>query len=348
MAHEIEYREDLKQWSFAFTGDRSAIWHKKGQNLIEGASQAEWMDAAGHNFEVEKIDLRKALGAFHTPNGDTIEETPWLSSFTHALQRSDNGTILSVVSSDWHPAQNSQAYAFAQPFIDAGFATLNTAGTLFDGRRCFILLKTNEGFSLPSGDDTEGYVLVQMSHEYGIADLVLPTSVRVVCNNTLQFALQKAHGKGQIDAGKFVHRAKTAFSVEKANALIAAYKLGLGAYAEQAKFLSTRKATPEQTRAYINKVFKLEEMKDGSVAEVARRRAHNDKVVTGLLSAIERQPGANMSAGSWWAAFHGTTWHEDHGRWEGKDEPITAKFTGVGAERKQVALRLALEMATAA
>jgi phage/plasmid-like protein (TIGR03299 family) len=340
MAHEIEYREDRHQWSFAFTGERSAIWHKLGQQAQADWTAAEWMANSGQDFEVEKVDLREVMD---------LSEGAWHANITHALRRKDNLAVLTLTSDEWAPAQNAHAWDFLQPLIDAGFCTPNTAGTLFDGRRCFVLAKTQEGFSLPGGDDTEGYILVQISHEYGIADLVLPTSVRVVCANTLRFALERASNKGQIDAGKFVHRAKTAFSVDKAKALIEAYKLGLGAYAEKAKFLSTKIATPEQTRAYINKVFKLEEMKDGTADQIARRQEHNKKVVAGLLEAIEAQPGASMSEGSWWSKFHGITFFEDHGRWNGREdgETFTSKFAGAGAERKQRALDVALEMATA-
>lgn len=337
MAHEIEYREDRAQWSFAFTGERSAIWHRLGQQASADWTAEEWMHQSGQDFEVEKIDLREIAN---------LGEGEWFANMTHALRRKDNQAILTVTSEEWNSAQNANAHAFAAPLIEAGFAAYDTAGTLFDGRRCFVLLKTNEGFTLPGGDDTEGYILIQISHEYGIADLVLPTSVRVVCRNTLRFALARAQGKGQIDAGKFVHRAKTAFSVDKAKAIIEAYRLGLGAYAEKAKFLSTKVATPEQTRAYINKVFKLEDLKEGSTQEIARRRDHNERVVAKMLETIETQPGANMSAGTWWSNLHGVTYREDHGRFADDDnKTFTTKFIGTGAERKASALKVALEMA---
>jgi phage/plasmid-like protein (TIGR03299 family) len=335
MAHELEYRKDRNTWSFAFIGERSAIWHKRGQEASESWTLDQWKIGANQDFRVRKVPL-----------AGIPDRSDLIPCETHELLiREDSGMPLSVVSRDWQPAQNDDAYAFSAPFIEAGFATMNTAGTLFDGRRCFVLLKTKEGFSLPGGDDTEGYILVQISHEYGIADLVLPTYVRVVCNNTLQAAL-RGKSKTQMDAGKFVHTDKGSFSVEKANALIEAYRLGLGEYAEKAKFLSTKRATPEQTRAYINRVFKLDDLKVGTATEIARRREHNARVVAKLLRTVETQPGANLSPGTWWSAFHAVTYHEDHGRWAGKDEPIAAKFQGTHAERKSTAFRVALEMAS--
>lgn len=337
MAHEIEYRDDRNAWSFAFVGERSAIWHRHGQKAQENWEPAQWQFSAGHDFWVQKVPL---VG-MPPSDGDVIP------CDTHELLiRCDTGAPLSVVSREWAPAQNEDAYAFCAPFIKAGFAAMNTAGTLFAGKRCFILLKTKEGFKLPGGDDTEGYILVQISHEYGIADLVMPTAVRVVCNNTLQLALGGKSDR-MLNAGRFIHTAKTSFSVDKAADLIEAYRLGLGEYAEKAKFLTTKKATQPQIRAYINKVFKLEELKagDGTKEEIDKRREHNKAVVAKLLTAIDAQPGREMSRGTWWSAFHGVTWHEDHGKFAGKDERIASKLTGASADRKRTALKIALEMA---
>ena len=335
MAHEIEYKDG--RYSFAFVGDRSAIWHRKGQQMIAGASPAEWQSAAGHNFQVDVMPLAGI------PDG---EVSPVPVATHRLLYRTDTGAALSVIGKDWTPAQNIDAYKFAQPLIDEGFCSMNTAGTLFQGKLCFILLKTKEGFQLPGGDETQGYILVQISHESGHADLVTPVAIRVVCDNTRRFALE-SKTKAQIEQGKFIHTKKTSFSVEKAHALIAAYRAGLGQYAEQAKFLATRKATPEQTRAYINKVFKLEELQNAAAAEVAKRREHNARVVKQLTEAIERQPGAHMSPGTWWSNFHAVTFWEDHGRHEKKTlEPLASKFRGVAADRKDYALKVALEMAS--
>jgi phage/plasmid-like protein (TIGR03299 family) len=336
MAHEIEYRADRGTWSFAFTGDRSAIWHRHGQQMSPNASPEEWIAAANHDYEVETFDLAEAMG---------VQPGQWLAQQTHGVRRADNGLVLTTCSEEWKAAQCSQGWEFTKPLIEAGFCSVSTAGNLYDGRRAFILLKTKDGFTLPGGDDTEGYILVQISHEYGLADLVIPVATRVVCENTRRMALA-GKTKEQMDAGKFIHRAKTAFSVERANALIAAYRLGLGEYAEQAKFLASKSATPEQVRAYVNKVFKLEELKEGTAQQIARRQDHNARVVKTLMTTLETQPGAQMSQGTWWSAYNAVTFHEDHGRFKtAADETFTSKFMGASADRKQASFKLALEMA---
>ena len=69
-------------------------------------------------------------------------------------------------------------------------------------------------------------------------------------------------------------------------------------------------------------------------------------MVKKLLETVETQPGAELSRGSWWSAFHGVTYHEDHGKFEdGRQEPIASKLYGTSSGRKVKALEIALEMA---
>ncbi len=63
------------------------------------------------------------------------------------------------------------------------------------------------------------------------------------------------------------------------------------------------------------------------------------------MTTIHTQPGAHMSEGSWWSVYNGVTFHEDHGRFSGRAELLATKLSGASDERKQAALRTALEMA---
>ena len=336
MAHEIEFRADRSQWSFAFTGERSAIWHRHGQEANPGWTLEDWKRESGTDFRVRKIPLQGIPGAEGAP----------IAVDTHQLLvREDNNRALSVVPREWEPSQNEKAFEFAAPLIEAKFADLSTAGVLFDGGICFVVLKTKDGFTLPGGDETEGFLAIQISHQYGNADLFIPTGIRWVCNNTRRFSLS-LKSQAQIEQGKFVHRGKTnqGFDIEKANALVVAYRAGLNNYAEQAKLLTTKRTTPQQVHEYITRVFQLEELKEGTIDQKARRREHNAKVISNLRNSIETQPGANLSPGTLWAAYNGVSYWEDHGRWEGKEEPIYGKLAGAANDRKQLAFKTALEL----
>lgn len=343
MAHEIDYRND--RWSFAFAGDRSAIWHGHGQQALPGWTREDWQHESGLDFEVETVRL-VGVGTDECSYSSNVD--------THRLLvRSDTKEALSITSPQWRSAQNGHAFDFAEPFVESGFARYDTAGALFGGRRCFLLLKTQEGFSLPGSDDTEGYILIQISHEYGICDLVLPTSIRVVCNNTRAFALEQA-GREKLQRARVIHVGGRHFDPEKAKVFVEGYRDGIRKYAEQAKHLASRHYTQDELTQYIRRVFSLKAENtsstgyDNEISEhgLKLRRTRNANKIEALLKAVTEQPGADLSAGTWWSAYNAVTWYEDHGRHANGESPVIAnRIYGDGADTKERALRAALQFA---
>src|SRR5580698_633922 len=92
MAHCIENRDGV--YSFAFTGERSEIWHKLGQELPFDAGRDAWLAAAGFDYHVEKVPAIASLnGAMfdHLPPENRFVETD--KRFT---VRQDNGHVLGI------------------------------------------------------------------------------------------------------------------------------------------------------------------------------------------------------------------------------------------------------------
>jgi len=105
------------------------------------------------------------------------------------LFRSSDGKILSVVSGDWNPVQNHEAFEFFNDFVMAGDMKMHTAGSLREGKNVWALAKVNDDFEILGGDKVEPYLLFSNPHEYGKCIDVRFTAIRVVCNNTLTLAL---------------------------------------------------------------------------------------------------------------------------------------------------------------
>jgi hypothetical protein len=96
------------------------------------------------------------------------------------------------VGADWTPIQNDKAMAPFQPFLDAGTATIETAGSLKGGKRVWMLAKIQspDMVIVPRSDDRVGkYMVVACGHDGSLAFLMGATPVRVVCNNTLSIAI---------------------------------------------------------------------------------------------------------------------------------------------------------------
>lgn len=106
--------------------------------------------------------------------------------------RTDTKEALGVVKSRYRIVQNNEAFDFVDAIVGGNDieCRYETAGSLFNGRRIFLLVKLPNMNLL--GDDIENYLFFTNTHD-GTSSLTAGISnVRVVCNNTLQLAMRNA------------------------------------------------------------------------------------------------------------------------------------------------------------
>lgn len=155
-------------------------WHKKGITLYEPPQTSEEaIKHAGLAWEVKKIPI-------FAPDGQEIDGY-------FGVQRSDNNSILGVVGKDYEPMQNTQAFGFFDPLLEDQYAAYETAGSIDEGKIVWVLAKviTDGKFDAVKGDEVHKYLLLSNSHDGSSAINIKFTPVRVVCKNTLNFALSK-------------------------------------------------------------------------------------------------------------------------------------------------------------
>lgn len=106
--------------------------------------------------------------------------------------RSDTNEALGLVRGRYKVIQNAEAFDFVDGIIENKDieCRYETAGSLFNGRRIFLLVKLPNKELL--GDDVENYLFFTNSHDGSSALTAGITNVRVVCNNTLQMAIRGA------------------------------------------------------------------------------------------------------------------------------------------------------------
>jgi phage/plasmid-like protein (TIGR03299 family) len=110
--------------------------------------------------------------------------------------REDTNEVLGVVTDKYRVAQNVDAFRFADDLMgmdEASGARYETAGSLWNGRRVFMLISLPEEKVL--GDAVERYLALSNTHDGSGALKVFFTGVRIVCFNTLNMALRSA-GRG--------------------------------------------------------------------------------------------------------------------------------------------------------
>jgi len=317
VAHEIEFVNGKAQMAYA--GDLP--WHGLGTRVPDDLTPEQMLEAAGLNWEVEKIE------AFAKVGGKNV------SVDRSALVRKTDNKILGVVSNDWNPVQNSEAFEFFNDFIAEGDMEMHTAGSLRGGQIVWALAKLKDGFSLFGGDSVESYLHFTNFHQYGYSTDVRFTPIRVVCNNTLTLSLNTKVER----MVKISHRREFDGDNVKLMLGIAAEKLAK--YKEMAQFLGSKRYTNENVVDYFKRIFPV------SGGENAKKEiSKNANVALGVL---DTQPGAEFARGSWWQAFNTVTYLTDHLAGRTADTRLASAWYGYNKNLKTKALETALEMAEA-
>lgn len=104
--------------------------------------------------------------------------------------RSTDGKVLGVVTDRYRIIQNDEAFAFTDALLGEG-VKYETAGSLSGGKRVWLLAHMPHEYII-SGERISPYLVFSNTHDGSGAVRVALTPVRVVCNNTLNLALQTA------------------------------------------------------------------------------------------------------------------------------------------------------------
>jgi phage/plasmid-like protein (TIGR03299 family) len=178
---------------FAYVGSRP--WHGLGQKFDgEGCMTSE--DA----LRIAKLNWQVIPTPIYTEGAVTAASLP--GAKVHPIEgfvanvREDTNEVLGVVTDKYRIAQNADAFKFADDLMGLtkeDGARYETAGSLWNGRRVFMLINLPEEKILD--DSVERYLCLANSHDGSSALKVFCTATRVVCNNTLNMALRNA-GRG--------------------------------------------------------------------------------------------------------------------------------------------------------
>lgn len=319
MSHNIEMIDGIAQMAYA----GEVPWHGLGIEVPADVSATQMMVAAGLDWDVEKVDAYIEWNGSRTYTGQ------------QALVRATDGKILTNVGPNWEPCQNAEAFEFFHDFVEEGDMEMHTAGSLREGQIVWALAKVKESFELFKGDRVDSYLLFSNPHQYGKSIDVMFTPIRVVCNNTLSFALET---KGR-NANSVAWNHRTKFDAEKVKEALGIAHLKMDTYKETASFLGSKKATKEKVLDYFKEVFPVTSSK--SEKELSR----NARIA---LDILETQPGHDFAAGTWWQPFNAVTFMVDHVVGNNDENRLNSAWFGGGRSRKTEALKKAVEYAEAA
>ena len=326
MSHEVE--------TMAYSRKSGRPWHGLGYPVSNDLSVEGMLAAAHLNWKVEKKAIRVNAGD---------HEAGLIIPGKFALERDSDKSVLDIVGSTYQPIQNEEAFEFFKSFIEAGHMNMETAGSLKGGRYVWGLAKINSSFELADGDKVEGYLLISQPHQMGKAMIIQFTPIRVVCWNTLTFAL----GSGlRSTTGSFRLPHVRKFDA-KAVKVAAERALGiakeqLDEFAEAAEILGNAPMTEKEADEYFCSLFNidLQAVNDG----------HPHRTLDILRWARLKAPGADMelSNGTAWGALNAVTHTIDHSLGRSRDNAVMNAWFGDQGKVKQRALVRALDFAKTA
>ena len=171
MSHEVEnmYYVSNEQ------NGRFVPWHGLGVSVEEAPTSEEAIRLAGLDWIVKQSPVYTDSG-FEIPG-------------YKANVRSSDNTILGMVGDRYKVVQNKDAFDFTDAMLGEG-VRYETAGSLFNGKRIWLLANMPKTQIL--GDDVIPYMCFTNGHDGYHSIKICLTPVRVVCSNTLNFALSGA------------------------------------------------------------------------------------------------------------------------------------------------------------
>jgi phage/plasmid-like protein (TIGR03299 family) len=183
MAHEVQ--------TMAYIN--AEPWHGLGNRLPRNQPLEIWQREAGMDWQI-----REAPVLFNAEQGEGSLLNLRSNADTKVLYRSDNLEPLSVVSKRYQTVQPKEVLEFYRDLVAAGGFELETAGVLKGGRKLWALAKTGQSTLLRGGDKVNAYLLLATSCDGTLATTAQFTSIRVVCNNTLQLAVADSRGSVKV------------------------------------------------------------------------------------------------------------------------------------------------------
>lgn len=202
MAHNIEINNGVA--SYVENGRKERAWHRLGQVFDGQLTVKEALELSHANYEVSMQPVFAVTPAIQEAmEQGSVSTDLILEAFVNnrkATMRMDKCKPLGIVSDNYGIVQNADAFQFIDTLCTGGSGNtpvIECAGVLGQGERVFITAKFPEQIILDNKTDdrVEMYVVFTTSHDGTGAVNCMVTPTRVVCNNTLNFALNHNAGK---------------------------------------------------------------------------------------------------------------------------------------------------------
>lgn len=220
-----------------FYAGREVPWHGLGTQVESALTSIDALEAAGLNWTVESQPI-------FTNEGLAIP------GYCANVRNTDK-SVLGIVTPKYQIVQNSEAFDFTDALLGEG-CRYETAGSLHQGKQVWLLAKMPQTKIL--GEEFDPYLCFTNCHDGTGSIRVAMTPVRVVCQNTLNFALSSAKRSWSTR-----HRGDLKGKLQEAKNTLEMSKLYMAVLAEEAEKLANQKVTEGEIEKILDNVFPVNE-----------------------------------------------------------------------------------------
>lgn len=223
----------------------------------------------------------------------SVEESIKNIANKFAVVRQTDESCYGVVGNRYTPVQNLDAFNFMDTLVDSGDAKYETAGSLNGGATIFIQMRLNTILPIDN-DEVLPYMLLTNSHDGSGALKVLMTPVRVVCSNTLRWALSKPTK----NAISLRHTKSITGKIDEARNILGLTELFYDSFSQEVNKLIDTEVTNTVFTELIDKVFPMPELNEDdktSVRQYNNTLSIREKIVDNYVD--EKKNGNNNAWG---------------------------------------------------
>ncbi len=280
-------------------------WHKLGKEVPNALTAQEAIVAAGLDWDVEKVNL------FTNFKGSKVKVEG-----KQAIRRQTDGHVLGIMTPQYTPVQNRDAFKFFDSVTGTGEAKYHTAGSLRDGKRIWMLAKLDKNGPINiKGDAIDKFLLLMNSHDGGTSLKMFFTPIRVVCMNTLSMA---ESGAGKAETFKSTHLGNIYKRMDAAREILVMCTKYYENFEVQANRLAQLQLPPGDLPKLLVAAFgttgsiRPEDAVDLSMFS-PQKKTEMEHVIN-LFEGAGKGLGRDGIRGTKWAAYNSIVEHIDYGK----------------------------------
>lgn len=297
-------------------------WHNLGKVIQQAPTVKDGIILAGLDWQVSTKDL-------------FLEDKRTVSH--KAVLRNDNNKILGVVGPNWTPFQNEESFSFFNDFLETNEVSLETAGSLREGKTVWVLAKIKNAIGeVVKNDPIERYFLLSNGHDGKRSVSLGFTDTRVVCQNTLNLADTSESSK----LIRVIHSKKVHKNVDEIKSIIDMTSKRFIADLEKLKALTNKGINQKDVEMFVDKVF----FKFGQ-EKSTRAQNKYESTLEKINELLEIGAGSNIKGvrGTKYGLYQATTEYLTHHIYENDEKRLNQLWFGTNKQISSSALNILLE-----